>query len=233
MKGLLVGTACAACALAVAACGGDDDAPIVPVQTTTEDVTALDQDEFVEEADAICAEAYAAVESVAAEASDATSQVSRQRELYESLLDQLDGLGPPPQDEGTFEDFTDALQSVVDALDKQELAAEREDTAAVDELSLEVDAAVSEAQTAADDYGLKDCAQEGEATVTDTGGTGAEAPAAPAAPTAPAPAAPAPVEPAPVEPAPAEPAPAPAQPAPPADDTGGTEPGGSGGVSPR
>jgi hypothetical protein len=231
MKGLLVGTACAACAAALVACGGDNDAPIVPVQTTTEDVTALDQDEFVDEADAICAEAYAAVASVATEATGEASQVTEQRDLYESLLEQLEGLGPPPQDEGTFDDFTQALQRVIDALDKQELAAEREDTAAVEELALEVDSAVADAQAAADEYGLKDCAQEGEAPTTDTGaGAGTDTGAAPApvepAPTEPAPAAPAP--------APAEPAPAPAEPAPapPSGGTGGTEPGGSGGVSP-
>jgi hypothetical protein len=229
MKGLLVGTACAACAVALVACGGDDDAPIVPVQTTTSDVTALDQDEFVDQADAICAEAYAAVSSVATEESDTTSQVSSQRDLYESLIEQLEGLGQPPEDEGTFDDFTQALQRVVDALDKQELAAEREDTAAVDELAVEVDTAVSEAQTAADDYGLKDCAQEGDATVTDTG-TGTDTGAAPA-PVEPAPTetAPAPAPAAPAEPAPA---PAPEQPAPPSGGTGGTAPGGSGGVSP-
>ena len=207
MKGLLVGTACAACAVALVACGGDDDAPIVPVQTTTSDVTALDQDEFVDQADAICAEAYAAVSSVATEESDTTSQVSSQRDLYESLIEQLEGLGQPPQDEGTFNDFTQALQRVIDALDKQELAAERDDTASVDELAVEVDTAVSEAQVAADDYGLKDCA----------------------------PVEPAPTEtaPAPAPAAPAEPAPAPApEEAPPSGGTGGTAPGGSGGVSP-
>jgi hypothetical protein len=213
------------------ACGGDDDAPIVPVQTTTSDVTALDQDEFVDEADAICAEAYAAIASTSTEASDTTSQVSSERELYESLVDQLEGLGPAPQDEGTFVDFVQALERVVEALDKQELAAEREDAAAVDELSVEVDSAVADAQAAADEYGLKDCAQEGEAPLTDTGGAGSDAgvapaPVEPAAPVAPAPA---PAEPA---PAPAEPAPAPAPaPAPPSGGTGGTPPS-SGGVSP-
>jgi hypothetical protein len=232
MKGLLVGTACAACAAALVACGGDDDAPIVPVQTTTSDVTALDEEEFVDQADAICAEAYAAIAAVSAEESDTASQVSSQRDLYESLLDQLEGLGPPPEDAGAFDDFTQALQRVVDALDKQELAAEREDTASVDELALEVDTAVADAQAAADDFGLKDCAREGDIPVTGTGAGGdtGEAPA-PAAPATPAPAepAPAPAEPA---PAPVEPAPAPAEPAPPSGGTGGTSPGGSGGVSP-
>ena len=228
MKGVLSGLLGVVCAVAIVACGGDDDAPIVPVQTTTTPVEGLDKDEFINQGDAICAEADAAISSVSAETdSDAAVQVSEQRDIVEGMLEQLEGLGAPPEDEETLDDFFTALEEWIDALDKQELAAERDDTASVESLSTEVDAAESEARAAAEDYGFEDCAEGAETTITgtDTGAdTGAPAPAPAPAPTAPAP-------------APAEPAPAPAPaPAPPSGGTGGgtggTEPGGSGGVSP-
>ena len=64
MTRLLAGLTGLAAAVALAACGGDDDAPIVPVQTTTTPVAELDQDEFVDETDSLCAEANVALASI-------------------------------------------------------------------------------------------------------------------------------------------------------------------------
>lgn len=215
------------CVLALGACGGDDDAPIVPVPSSTgTSGPQLDQDEFVDEADSICQEANAALASLSTDTTGAAlaSTIAEQRDVYDGTIEQIDGLGPPPEDEATLDDFLDGLASVVDALDKQELAAERDETTQVEALSTDVDSALSEAQAAADDFGLKECSQSEDTTATDTGAdTGTDTGAAPAPAPAPTPA-PAPA------PAPA-PTPAPA-PAPAPDDTGGTDPGGSGGVSP-
>ena len=228
MTRLLAGIAGLAAVVALAACGGDDDAPIVPVQTTTTPVAELDQDEFTDEADSLCAEANVALASISTtgEAGTQAAAIAELSDIYDGLIDDIDALGPPPEDETTLDDYLDALSSVVEALDKQELAAEREETDEVASLSTEVDSAESDAQAAADEFGLKDCAEEGDSSVdtaTDTGSDTGAAPA-PAAPTTPAPTTPAPA------PAPA-PAPVPAPAPDDGGDTGGTEPG-SGGVSP-
>lgn len=231
---LLAGISMLIAAAVLSACGGDDEAPVIPVETTPTGATgaALDQDEFVDEADSLCAEANTALASISTtgEAGTQAAAIAEQSDIYDGLIDDIDALGPPPEDETTFDDYLDALASVVDSLDQQELAAERGETDQVESLAADIDAAESEAQAAADDFGLRDCAEEGDTTSTDTdstdaGSTDTGAAPAPVTPTTPAPTTPAPA------PAP-EPAPAPA-PAPPTDggDTGGTEPG-SGGVSP-
>ena len=230
MTRLLAGLTGLAAAVALAACGGDDDAPIVPVQTTTTPVAELDQDSFIDETNSLCAEANVALASISTtgEAGTQAAAIAEQSDIYDGLIDDIDALGPPPEDEATLDEYLDALAAVVEALDKQELAAERGEADTVDTVATEVDSAESDARAAADDFGLDDCAEEGDTTVTDNGGAGTDtgadtgvAPAAPAAPTAPAPAAPAPAAPAPA------PAPAPDD----GGDTGGTSPG-SGGVSP-
>src|ERR671918_787651 len=175
---LLVG---AFVALGVVACGGDDDGEIVPVEEQTTPPDELSQEEFIDEADAICEEGNIAIANLA---------------------------------DTSAGDPTTALGELADNLDKQELAAERGDATSLAELETEETTIRTEIATAAEDYGFKECGQEGEATVdagTDTGvgaGTGTDSGVAPAPAPAPAPeSAPAP---APV-PAPApEPAPAPA-----------------------
>jgi hypothetical protein len=225
---LLVG---AFSASAIVACGGDDDAPIVPVETQTAPTDQLDQDAFIDEADSICEEANVAIASLAdTSAGDPSTQISEEQEIVEGVIDQIDTLGAPSEDESTLDDFIDAFEELADNLGKQELAAERDDATALAEAQTEEASIRAEIASAAEDYGFKECGQEGEAT-TDTGtdATGGDTGVAPVEP--------APVEPAPA-PAPAEPAPAPAPaPAPPSGgtggDTGGTAPGGdSGGISP-
>jgi hypothetical protein len=233
---LLAGISMLIAAAVLSACGGDDEAPVIPVETTPTGATGaqLDQDEFVDEADSLCAEANTALASISTtgEAGTQAAAIAEQSDIYDGLIDDIDALGPPPEDETTLDDYLDALASVVDSLDQQELAAERGETDQVESLAADIDAAEAEAQAAADDFGLRDCAEEGDTTSTDTdtgstdtGSSDPGAAPAPVTPTAPAPTTPAPA------PAP-EPAPAPT-PAPPTDggDTGGTEPG-SGGVSP-
>jgi hypothetical protein len=225
---LLVGAFCAG---GVVACGGDDDAPIVPVETQTAPTDQLDQDAFIDEADSICEEANVAIASLAdTSGGDPSTQISEEREIVEGVIDQIDTLGAPSEDESTLDDFIDAFEELADNLGKQELAAERDDTTALADAQTEEASIQAEIASAAEDYGFRECGQEGEVTPdTGTDATGGDTGVAPVEP--------APVEPAPA-PAPAEPAPAPAPaPAPPSGgtggDTGGTPPGGgSGGVSP-
>ena len=231
---LLVGAFAAG---AVVACGGDDDEPIVPVTTQTEPSdAAASKEDFIDEADAICEEANVAIASLAeTSAGDASTQASQERDIVEDMLDQIESLGTPSEDEATLDDFIDALEELGGVLDSQELAGERDDTSSLAELEAEATAIRADLAAAADEYGFRECGGEATASTdgTDTGaGTGGDTGVAPA-PTpeqAPVPA-----------PAPA-PAPEPAAPAPPSGGTeGGTAPdtgggtggtGGSGGVSP-
>lgn len=213
--------------IAIAGCGGDDDggSDVVTEPTETEPVQ-LTKDEFIEQGDAICEEANTAVASLAAvEGGGQAVQISQERDITGGMLERLEALGTPMEDEQTLDGFRSALNDLLDNLDKQELAAERDDSAGLAELQAEESSIRTELTAAAEDYGFKQCGQEGEApTPTEEGPTGgAQAPA-------PAPAAPAPA------PAPATPAPAP-----PSGGTGGATGGaggggggmgGSGGVSP-
>jgi peptidoglycan DL-endopeptidase CwlO len=226
---LLLGAFCAG---AVVACGGDDDTPITPVPTTTAPSDqATSKSDFIDEADAVCEEANAAIASLdQTSAGDPSTQVSQERDIVDGVIDQIDSLGAPSEDESTLDDFIDALEELSDVLDKQELAAKRDDPAALSELEAEATAVRADLATTAQEYGFKECGQEGTApTDTDTG-TGAGT--APAVPVEPAPATPTTPPATPTVPAPA-PAPAPAPPSGgTGGDTGGTAPGGSGGVSP-
>jgi hypothetical protein len=228
---LLLGAFCAG---AVVACGGDDDTPITPVPTTTAPSDqATSKSDFIDEADAVCEEANAAIASLGqTSAGDPSTQISQQKDIVDGVIDQIDSLGAPSEDESTLDDFIDALEELSNVLDKQELAAERDDSAALSELEAEATGVRADLATAAAEYGFKECGQEGTAqTDTGTGDTGAGT--APAAPVEPAPATPTTPPATPTAPAPA--------PAPPSGgtggdtggDTGGTAPGGgSGGVSP-
>src|ERR687897_431620 len=188
---LLVG---AFAALGVVACGGDDDAPIVPVEEQTAPPDQLSQDEFIDEADAICEEGNIAIASLAdTSAGDPTIALAEERELVDGMLDQLNALGAPGKDESTLDDFIDGVEELADNLDKQELAAERDDATSLAELETEEATIRTEIATVAEDYGFKECGKEGEATVdasTDTGagtGTGTDSGVAPAPTPAPAP----------------------------------------------
>ncbi|MGH3995328.1 MAG: hypothetical protein ACRDSN_23040 [Pseudonocardiaceae bacterium] len=160
-------------AIVIVACGGDDDAPIVAVPTTTAPADQLSKDEFIDETDGVCAEANAAIANLAeTSAGDPSTAIADEREILEGELDQIDSLGAPSEDETTLNDFIDALESLLDTLGKQELAAERDDTTALAELETEEATARTELTTAAEEYGFRDCGQEGAATI-EGGDTGA------------------------------------------------------------
>ena len=208
---------------AVVACGGDDAEPIVPVTTQTTESEALSQADFINEIDDVCAEANVAIANLTeTSATGTSSQIADEREIVEGELDQIQDLEAPSEDQTTLNDFIDSLEQLLENLESQELAAQREDTAGLAELEAEESTIRGELLSAADEYGFKDCGREGEATTT---GTGTGATGTEAAPVTPAP-------------APVTPEPAPA-PVPDTGGTGGATPdtgsggtGGTGGISP-
>ena len=173
--------AVAGAALVLSACGGDDSPEqpiIIPTETTT---GSLGKEEFIEEADAICSEANAAIAEFVAngEGFSASGEIAS---LRASVIDDIQSLGPPDDDRATFDSFIAGFETQVEAGEKIALANERgSDTT---EFESELDAAQAETLTAAESYGFTECGQEpsADAAAGTTGDTGSAAPSAPVTP---------------------------------------------------
>jgi hypothetical protein len=216
--------------LAVAS-GGDDDAGDVTAITGATGATGaqgqgtVGKRAYITQADRVCAEANASLETI--DASDLAQAAQAETRIMLGQLRQLRALPQPERDRNLANSYLRALRAQVEGLRDRELALEREDDAALVEIDGALASAEADAQAAAAEFGFEVCGDPeavGEPALDETG-----------APIEPAPTEPAPAEPAPTEPAPAEPAPAPPADGGTADpDTGGVIPddGGSGGVSP-
>lgn len=198
---------------------GDDDAPIEPVSspTTGDEAATLSQDEFITSADARCAEANAALANLSTDESAATSATEQERSITQGLLRGLRSIGEADDPDGSLASYYAALEEQVSVLKQQEQAIATGDTAEADALDTELDAAKTEAASAAEQYGFEDCGQEGTA-LSDTPSTTGDVPGT----TTPAPATttPAPTTTTPVTPTPVEPVTPP-------DTSGGTSAGGT------
>lgn len=166
--------------LLIRSCGGDDEsgAPLEPQsgvgETTTE---GLLPEEYIAEADAICAEAKLSIENIDPEDEDAVVQ---ELELTEQALSRLQSLAPAELTR-PLERYQGSLQRLIEALETKQMARDRADV----EAEAQADAAIAEARQranrAARAYGFEECDGFGEASGTDeTEGTtesGATAPA--------------------------------------------------------
>ena len=204
--------------IAVPGCGGGDNSlPETPVLTpTTESPTTLSKEEFISQADGICAEVNAAVGTVDASSTDAASAIGQKADLYSGMLERIKSLGQPDDDAG-LSDFLSAGDDLVQAEQDAQLAAERGDDAALASAESDASAALSSFQSAADAYGFQDCGQ------------GPSAPSSTTTTTTPStvtPVTPAPTTTTPVAPTPTTPTPAPPPPAPSGGATGGGSTGG-------
>jgi hypothetical protein len=204
-------------ALLVAGCGGGgDDESTESTATTTAAPAALSKAELIEQGDAICGEVNAAVGAAGAgeEGSGATAQVA---DLYSGMVASLNSLGTPQEKDG-YPEFSEAAEELATAEGEVKLAAEREDTAALETAETNASSTLATFQDAASEYGFKQCSEGpsaptatapstpgGETGEVESGGAEAEA-----------------VEPEAVEPEEVEPVPEVAP------ETGGAEGGGSG-----
>lgn len=148
-----------ACAVALASCGGDD-APIEPVSSTTTTTTtggSLTQDDFIAAADPRCAEANAAIANLG----DDSTAVAQERSITEGLLDDLEAIGDGDDPDGSLAAYYSALRDQIRILKQQETATNEGDLTTVSSLETELDAAKSDAATAAGQYGFEDCGGSG------------------------------------------------------------------------
>jgi hypothetical protein len=129
--------------LVAAGCGGDDEADAAE---------PLSKSEFVTQADKICADGNADLETEAEALGDEPSQEEIEAFATDTLVpnlqaqhDDLDALGAPEGDEDEVQAILDALQEGIDALES--------DPAAV----TSSDDPLAEASELAGDYGLEEC----------------------------------------------------------------------------
>ena len=203
--------------LLIKSCGGDDEpAPIEPTAGVTgeADVVPLTPDQFIDQADAICEPANAAVGAINPESPTAV------RDEYQITADELASLQELQVDDNSrvLRDFFAELENVVLALRDKQRAVQSGDTAADAEAQLAIDEAEVAAREAGDRYGFRECGQfldAGEQPGCGGGGaaaTGTDAGTVPTEPVFPTETTPA---------APTETTPTETTPAAPPEDTGG------------
>ena len=202
--------------LLVKSCGGDDEeTPVTTVGTTdTAAPATLTRDEYIAQADAICAEANAAVGALDPADPQATAD---EFEITSGELAQLRQLEPEKTD-ATLKKFLAALKDVVDALDSKATALQRGDIASADTAQVAIDTAEVEARALGERYGFSDCGQfldagqapGGAAGATDAGTVDPGTGAVPVTPTTTTPVTPTPTT--------------PTEPTTPPDDSGGIAP---------
>jgi hypothetical protein len=146
-------------ALAIAGCGGggDDDSTSIP-STTVETTPTLTKEDLLAQGDAICAEVNAAVGTIGANASEATSTTIQVADVYSGMVDNLRALGEP-EDTAGYPEFIEAADQLAQAEDEAKLADEREDAVALEEADANVATALSDFQSAAATYGFEDCSE--------------------------------------------------------------------------
>jgi hypothetical protein len=148
-------------ALLIAGCGGGGDETETTIPTV-EEPTALTEEELIEQGDAICAEVNAAVGALAgSETSERSAEASEKvANLYTGMLERLQDLGAPDEDTGSYADFMEASEELAQVEGEVKLAAEREDTAALEAANTEAATTLEDFQSQAAIYGFEDCSDE-------------------------------------------------------------------------
>jgi hypothetical protein len=139
--------------LALTACGGDSS-PETPIAIPTETQESQGQDQFIAQADSICAEANSSIQQFAA-AGQGLTEADQIAQLRQGVVDQIRQLNPPS--DPNLDQFLTAMSAQVSAGEKIGLALQRgEDTA---EFETELANARTQAETAAASYGFQECGQ--------------------------------------------------------------------------
>ena len=97
-----LGALALALALTAAGCGDDDESPITTVTTGPTGLTGAtgasgSQEDFIDEADAICAESNAAIANLSS-TSGAEGSINQELTITEGEVDGLKSLGDPPEE---------------------------------------------------------------------------------------------------------------------------------------
>lgn len=143
-------TAVAAAALFLTgACGGGDE--------------TLSKEDFIEQADEICAELDSKVDEM--EAPESPADLEASVEELEAITDEgirgLRALSPPEEDADTIATMLDRIERTVRLLPDLAQAGKADDVDEMERLSAEIQSAANEASEIARDYGFERCGGEG------------------------------------------------------------------------
>jgi hypothetical protein len=144
---------------AFAGCGGSDDGS-----------EALSKEEFIAQADQICADFRAdsremeAAFDAAAEADDleaAADVVAENAGMMDAAVEEFATLTPPEEDQETIDEFVSLSREQVEVANELAEAIRADDEAAVKAADEEGTALDDEADAIADEYGMLDCGSAG------------------------------------------------------------------------
>jgi hypothetical protein len=154
LRRVFVPVAAVGAGLTLAACGGDSS-PETPIVVPTETQASQGKEQFITQADSICAEANSSIEQFAASGQGLT-EADQIAQLRQGVVDQIKQLNPPS--DPTLDQFLAAMSDQVSAGKKIGLALQRgEDTT---QFESELDDAKTQAETAASSYGFKECGKQ-------------------------------------------------------------------------
>lgn len=133
--------------LAFAACGDDAE--------------ELSKDDFIEQADELCADAQDEIDDLgdpeSEDPEDVAAFLEDGKEIYEGLAEDLDGLAPPGDDADEVDEVFGKLDELIEKLDDAIAAAEDDDEEAMGEAFEDLDEISNEAEELASDYGFEEC----------------------------------------------------------------------------
>jgi len=142
-------------ALALAACGGDDGGG--------GGGEPISKQEFIEQADAVCADSADAQQEIQANLESATSPdqaaaaYEELADLNQGINDEINALGRPEGDEELIDDLAAKQEQLVVLVDELAAAVRAEDQAEAQSVGEELDALVAEAGEVFDSYGFGVC----------------------------------------------------------------------------
>jgi hypothetical protein len=121
----------------------------------------LSKDEFIEAADEICTEADEKSQELEPPTNPQALRefVERAQQITRELVEELRALEPPEGDEDTIDLMIDKIEEAIGYLPEIERAARLGDMAAIQQLGARLQAAASEANELAREYGMKKCGQ--------------------------------------------------------------------------
>lgn len=158
-------------ALAVAGCGGGGGDTTEATQANKpEEPAKLTKAEFIARGDGICGEINSAVGSIDQSESEtaATEQAAEVASLYTGMVERLSNLGTPAEMDG-YAEFSEAAEELGKVESEVKVAAEKEESAALEEASAAAVPAVEGFQNAAAVYGFEACSEEASAPAPPTG----------------------------------------------------------------
>lgn len=157
--------------LLIRSCGDDEEtpAPLSSGASVPGAAEPLSQEDYVAEADAICQQTNVSLADL--DTADTAQAATDEAELLASQLAQLQSLSLPTDGADRLNNFLDALQTQVQALEDRVLAADRGDEARAAELQTTIDEAEADAAQAARRFGFEFCGDL-EAVGETTGGGG-------------------------------------------------------------